>query len=81
MPQASDELREVMNRMFGDPTSEEGPVRYLTQAGYSLRRGWTWKPKDGVTGYDGMTQEEYDCLLFLAHEWDYGGLSTEARPG
>lgn len=62
-------------------TFEEGPVRYLTQAGYSLQRGWTWKPKDGVSGYDDMTQEEYDCLLFLVHEWDYGGLSTEARPG
>jgi len=23
-----------------------------------------------------MTREEFDCMLFLAHEWDFGGLST-----
>lgn len=74
MPQASDELRELMNQRFGDPVSDEGPIKFLEAAGYKATRGGEWEPKPGVTELEDMTREEFDCLLFLAHESDYGSL-------
>lgn len=79
MPSASDELREKMRVRFGDPIDEGGPMKFLQDAGYVLTREWTWKPKPGVTDLEGMTKEEYDCLLFLVHEWDFGGLATDTQ--
>lgn len=72
MPQASDELRALMNNRFGDPVSDEGPSKYLTDAGYKISRGGMIEPKDGVNTLKEMTRNEFDCLLFLVHEWDYG---------
>ena len=79
MPQASDELRALMERRFGDPVSDEGPIRYLRQAGYTLNRDWTWS-KPGVEALGQMTRDEFDCLLFLIHEWDFGPL-VKAKGG
>lgn len=78
MPQASDETRAKMERMFGDPISEAGPIQYLKSAGYKLRRDWHWEPKPGVAELRDMTRDEFDCLLFLVHEWDFGGLALQA---
>jgi hypothetical protein len=75
MPQASDELRARMLVRFGDSTSEAGPTQFMEDAGYTLGPDWTWH-KLGVDDYDAMSPEEYECLLFLAHEWDYGGLAA-----
>lgn len=75
MPQASDELRAQMERRFGDPVDDTGPIQFLRNAGYTLNRDWTWS-KPGISDLAQMTREEFDCLLFLAHEWDFGGLST-----
>tara|TARA_Y100000310_G_scaffold327344_1_gene393558 strand:+ start:5510 stop:5707 length:198 start_codon:yes stop_codon:yes gene_type:complete len=63
-----------MNERFGDPVSEIGPCKFLKDAGYEITTGWMWKPKPGVTDLSDMTRDEYECLLFLAHEWDFGGL-------
>jgi hypothetical protein len=76
MPQASEELRQQMQDRFGDSVDDAGPIRYLEASGYKLNRDWTWTPKPGVIDLKGMTREEFDCLLFLVHEWDFGGLST-----
>lgn len=76
MPQASDELRQQMKDRFGDAIGEEGPMKFLQDAGYVLTREWTWKPKQGVADLKGMTRDEFDCLLFLVHEWDFGGLAS-----
>ena len=73
MPQASDELREEMEKRFGSIDTEK-PVKYLEDAGYKLRRDWHWEPKPGVFDLREMTHDEFECLLFLAHEWDFGGL-------
>lgn len=80
MPSASDELRENMRVRFGDHIGDEGPMKFLRDAGYVLTRDWTWLPKEGVTSYDDMTPDEYECLLFLVHEWDFGGLATPSSP-
>ena len=77
MPQASDELRELMNKRFGDPVSEQGPIKYLEDAGYKLTRNWHWEPKPGVVNLKQMTRDEFDCLLFLTSEWDFGGLKVK----
>ena len=63
MPQASDELRSLMEEM-----------KFLEDAGYKLTRDWHWEPKPGVSDLKGMTRDEFECLLFLVHEWDFGGL-------
>lgn len=73
MPQASDSLRKQMRLRFGD-LDTSGPETYLSSAGYVLRSDWTWKPKPYVNSLRDMTRQEFDCLLFLMHEWDYGGL-------
>ncbi|TIL38499.1 hypothetical protein [Mesorhizobium sp.] len=76
MPQASEELREQMRVRFGDSINDYGPAKFLEDAGYKMNRGWEWTPKPGVTDLKGMTRDEFDCLLFLCHEWDYGGLAA-----
>lgn len=75
MPQASDELRAEMKRRFGDEISDAGPTKFLEQAGYTLNEDWTWS-KFGITNLEQMTRDEFECLLFLVHEWDYGGLTN-----
>ena len=76
MPQASDELRELMVKRFGS-IDEQGPIKYLEEQGYRLTGHYFWWPKAGVKSYNDMTKEEYDCLLFLVTEWDFGGFYTK----
>lgn len=76
MPQASDALRDKMRDRFGSEVDESGPIRFLEGAGYKLNRDWTWTPKDGVASLGEMTRDEFECLLFLVHEWDFGGLAA-----
>jgi len=61
-----------MERMFGDPVSDEGPMQFLRERGWTLNRDWTWS-KLGQT-LQSMPQDEYLCVLFLVHEWDFGGV-------
>lgn len=72
MPTASDELRKSMRQRFGS-IDTHGPEKFLTDNGYSLSKDWEWS-KPGITGLQDMTREEFECLLFLVHEWDYGSL-------
>ena len=74
MPQASEELRSRMEKRFGDAVSDVGPTKFLQDAGYELTHDWLWEPKPGVTDLAGMTPGEFECLVFLIHEWDFGGL-------
>ena len=74
MPQATEELRNLMKKRFGDPISEQGPIKYLRDAGYKLTEHWEWEPKLGVSDLEGMSRDEFECLLFLVQEWDFGGL-------
>lgn len=46
--------------------------KYLSSQGYREER-LAWHPKEGVATYDDMTQQEYDCMCYLMHEWDWGG--------
>ena len=74
MPQATDELRQRMNELFGDPISDSGPMEYLQSRGFVSTPSWHWQPRPGVVSYDDLTEDEYACILFLVQEWDQEGL-------
>jgi len=77
MPSASDELREQMIKRFGD-IDTAGPCKFLEDAGYKLDpTQWTWSKPGMTSDYKSMTREEFDCLLFLVHEWDFGGFNED----
>lgn len=75
MPQADDDLRARMRKRFGD-IDLTGPQLFLKAAGYELTDEWDWR-KPGVTDLKQMTRDEFECLLFLNHEWDFGTLSPQ----
>jgi hypothetical protein len=69
MPQATDELRGEMEKLFGDPISDSGPYTFLiTERGFSDTAGHLSKPG---TYWDELSEKEKLCLEFLADEWDY----------
>lgn len=71
MPTASDERREQMNKLFGDPISDHGPMKYLEARGYKLTPDWCWiKPSPDHE----VTDEEGNCIDFLIEEWDFDGI-------
>lgn len=72
MPQASDDLRDIMGLMFGDKISDYYPEQYLKSKGYILNRDWTWTlpNKNHFIG-----EKEELCIRFLRDEWDYGGIN------
>lgn len=73
MPQASDELRDLMGKWFGDRIDDCRPAQFLASRGYTLNPGYCWiKPTPAHTVHP---IEEY-CILFLIHEWDYGGIAN-----
>jgi len=78
MPTASDELRARMKERFGCPVGDAGPISYLEGQGYILNRDWTWAhPK--VSSADDIPTAEWDCIVFLCDEWDFGGFRPIAR--
>jgi hypothetical protein len=74
MPQASDELRELINFICpNNGMSDEGPVKFLVERGYKLRDNYEWDmPKEEHW----VSDKELLCLRFLVEEWDYGGIVT-----
>ena len=73
MPSAEGWLADKIRAKYGS-IDDAGPTKLLHDAGYVLREDWHWDPKPGVTDYPDMTQDEYEAMLFLLQEWDFGGL-------
>ena len=71
MPTATPELRDLMEKWFGDPISEYGPMGFLQSRGYKLTKQWCWEPP--VPSHS-VSFEESQCLWFLITEWDFGGV-------
>lgn len=67
MPQATGDFRALMNKWFGDPISEQGPMQHLFSRGFTEANGLWYKPTPSYT------PSVYDvaCLLFLRDEWDF----------
>lgn len=78
MPQASEYLRRIIKRRFGSLDSL-GPERYLKRRGWKLSENWTWSKRGQTLGT--MPRVEFECVLFLAHEWDYGGIEKRHNKG
>lgn len=74
MPSASPDLQQRMIKRFGS-IGTAGPETFLKDAGYVLTPDWQWT-KPGVRELRDMTRDEFECLLFLVHEWDYGSLAA-----
>lgn len=72
MPSASPELQDRIEARFGS-IDTHGPEKFLKEAGYTLSRRWEWS-KPGITSLGQMSRDEFECLMFLMHEWDYAGL-------
>lgn len=68
MPTASDEQRSLMDKWFGDPVDDGGPMRFLIARGWTERAGLWRKPTSAYT----PSEYEFECLQFLCDEWDYG---------
>jgi len=75
MPQASEHLRELMISYFGN-IEPDGPQRFLKDNGYTLSEDYKWS-KPGVRNYGNMERKEFECFMFLMHEYDYGNLAPE----
>ncbi len=68
MPQATDEQRRLWGENGG--VGEGKAIQYLNNAGYILRRNWTWQKPEGHI----PTEEEIGAIDFLIDEWDFGGI-------
>ena len=75
MPQATDELRQKMERRFGDPIDSDGPTEFLMERGYKFNKGWISSPVAHEP-----TDLEADCIDFLVDEWDYAYTGIKEGP-
>lgn len=78
MPQASDDLRDLMGLMFdGERIADGPPTEFLQSRGYKPRPDWTW---DLPSPDHYVTEKEELCLRFLCDEWDWGWINTPPIP-
>lgn len=75
MPQASDETRGHMERLFGDPIDDSGPMSYLRDKGWKLSGDWFYSHPLYTTknSIKDIPTDEWVCIVFLVHEWDHAG--------
>lgn len=76
MPSADPELVKIIEVYSGKECHgdlEQYCITYLKRQGYKEER-FSWHPKAGVKNYEDMTRQEFDCMMYLCHEWDWGGL-------
>jgi hypothetical protein len=69
MPQASRASQELMNRWFGHPVADYGPMKFLQMRGWIFTRGGMIEPP--VSAHNPSVYE-LACIDFLCDEWDYG---------
>lgn len=68
MPQATSELRALMELWFGS-ISDGPPASFLRTRGYEMDEGFIWRPP---VSHHSPSRDELACLRFLGDEWDYG---------
>ena len=68
MPTASDWQRALMEKWFGDPIDDSGPLDLLFSHGFVDDRGILRPPVPSHT----VNIVEWECIAFLINEWDYG---------
>lgn len=76
MPSCTAEVHEAVKKLFPDTDGHAGLDFLCSQ--YLMERGWTdLHPKHPFVltppkPIEQVTDEEYDCLLYLVEEWDWG---------
>lgn len=80
MPQATDELRQRMLELFGDPSSDEGPMNFLLEHGFILSPSFGWMSPAYYYSWNDLSPDQQDCIDFLFQEWDHGGVTFDALP-
>lgn len=82
MPQADQELCNKITSYFPLTGIEpSGPEDFLRNSGWKLHNDWSWS-KRGVDHHNmprTVSVKEWDCLLFLVREWDYGGVRNGTK--
>ena len=71
MPQASDELRKTIDNYFHTGIDDHVPHAYLESKGWTIDSNWNFL-HSGYKDLGEIPIQEWDCILFLIHEWDYG---------
>jgi len=67
MPTASENLRNLMEKWFGDPIDDAGPLAFLRARGWRDRGGNLTPPVSAYT----PSYYEWRCIHFLVDEWDH----------
>lgn len=71
MPQATEDLRNLMREEFGS-IDMNGPQQYLVSKGYKITDDWRWIKPDPLAP---VPLFDFDCVDFLIKEWDFGGFA------
>ena len=72
MPQTTQENLDALAQ-FLDEVDDYTTQEYLVNRGYTLEGDFTWSHPN-VKSKNYMTENEWQCMLYLIQEWDYGGL-------
>ncbi len=73
MPSASDYLRE---KWHDDENGEWKAMAFLYENGWKQIGNGFMQPPTG-RGIEQMSQDEYEALSYLIHEWDFGYLPPD----
>jgi hypothetical protein len=71
MPSAPDDLRDLMEKWFGDSIDMEGPLHFLRSHGFTEMANGMLRPP---TPAHNCSVDEWNCIGFLVQEWDFGYL-------
>jgi hypothetical protein len=67
MPQASSEIIEEFEKLFGRNAADNEAIKFLLAAGYSINSTGCIRKSDRVI----MTESATACINYLIYEWDY----------
>lgn len=70
MPTASEELRQEW-RHYEPDGGDTYAIQFLRNRGFRQTRTWGWTHDDPQHV---LTQKECSAMMYLVHEWDFGGL-------
>lgn len=75
MPSTSQARHDRIVSIFGtDLDLDDRCQEYLSQRGFYLTRTWDWIPPPRINKLGDLTDEEFECVMYLIEEWDFGGV-------
>jgi len=73
MPSTTPELRAKILAYFGPGADDSDCVIYLQSKEFTLTNTIHWTHPT-IKSTTQMSDQEWDCFLYLTEEWDFGGL-------